>query len=140
MWIKISKNFETSFRKISKSCSHIIVTTGQGAFRITYWAVEPIRSLLTFDLLLTTTIISLIWLSLANCKRPSPGERPRIYFIVITGHGACKTTYWAVEPSRSLPTLDLLLTPIIISAIFSSSANQTKFSPVERELTKRRVL
>jgi hypothetical protein len=37
---------------------HFLVTTGQGAFKITCCAVEPIRSLPTFDLILTPTIIS----------------------------------------------------------------------------------
>jgi hypothetical protein len=44
---------------------YLTATTGQGASRITYWAVEPNTNLPTFDLLLTPIMISSILLSLA---------------------------------------------------------------------------
>jgi len=44
---------------------HLTATTGQGASRMTYWAVEPNTILPTFDLLLTPIMISSILLSFA---------------------------------------------------------------------------
>jgi len=44
---------------------YLTATTGQGASRMTYWAVEPNTNLPTFDLLLTPIMISSILLSLA---------------------------------------------------------------------------
>jgi hypothetical protein len=39
---------------------HFIETTGQGAFKMTCCAVDPIKSLPSFDLLFTPTMISLV--------------------------------------------------------------------------------
>ena len=44
---------------------YLTVRTGQGASRMTYWAVEPNTNLPTFDLLLIPIMISSILLSFA---------------------------------------------------------------------------
>jgi len=57
--------------------NYFTLTTGQGAFKITNWAVEPKTNLPTLDRRRTPMIISSIPFSLANCTRSSPGLRPR---------------------------------------------------------------
>jgi len=40
-----------------------------------------------------------------------------VHFTDTTGQSACRITYCAVDPIKSFPTLDRLLTPTIISSI-----------------------
>jgi len=54
---------------------HFIETTGQGAFKMRYWTVEPNTSFPTFDLFRTPMIISSILFSSANCTKSSPDSR-----------------------------------------------------------------